>query len=170
MKKLLCALVLLCTFDAAAIPRVYRTHSAATITLENFYKTYLEKRSAQPPFTRAFAAAIAENDRLCQQSDHDEVCGWQAQGNPYLDGQDFGKNLTYDQDHIKIMEIDASGKIQVRLNPFPEKKNASDERIIIYKMTMEDGHWVVDDIFTNRGQNSMRKLLQDENSKLSGKK
>ncbi len=85
-----------------------------------------------------------------------------ADGDEYLDTQEIDPILSYSNSRITISEI-SPGTVQVKLNVYPSVENAGDfyDKTITYKMVMEDGLYVVDDIAYSDGISTRRKLSEE---------
>jgi hypothetical protein len=137
--------------------------------VRDFYKKYMEyihaeKRNSAAPriqFSKQFQRSIDRNLFVCENY-ASGVCGWQADGDAYLDAQEIDPNLTFANSGIRFKSI---GKdiIEVKLNVYPSEKAYKDyySREIKYKMIFENGAWVVDDIIY-KDSGSSRKAIEKE--------
>lgn len=144
---------------------------SAPATIEAFYRKYLgsAKKELNLPFSRSFRALQKEDTAACKKFAGSDICGFGADGDVYLDAQDFDPKLTYASAGFKATEAEP-GKVTASFNLFPNDKASGDEnkRTIVFAMVKEKGAWVVDDILT-RGE-SARKQLRDEISSWQKKK
>lgn len=166
----------LCTLSALMMLVTGTAHAAAPAsakeTIEAFYKKYLAQihvaqTAVMPPFSKAFKKAWDENTELCKKYGEGDICGWAADGDPYIDAQDFDDKLTYANSQIAYRE-DKPDTVAVSLNLFPSDPKLAKQstRTITYKMVQEDGKWMVDDILDNGGKDSARKAMAAENASM----
>ena len=88
-----------------------------------------------------------------------------ADGDVYLNAQDYDDSLTMENSNFKISKL-PKDVIKVSFNLFPiEKSSQYGERVITYKMILERNNWVVDDIFYDNN-NSSRQQIENENKLL----
>lgn len=163
IKTSLIMLVLLMAESALA------NESSAKEVINSFYKSYLDSINSPShehnkpvlAYSQAFKNEIENNHALCEKH-LDEVCGWAADGDEYLDAQDYDSALNYASSGFQITELN-NQLIQVEFNLFPlEKDNTAYLRKLSFKMLKEHGHWVVDDILYE-GRDSARQQIQEEN-------
>lgn len=141
-------------------------------TIYNFYKSYfsslnnkLDGSTFELTYSRSFSRLINYNEKLCK-SFPDEICGWGADGDVYLDAQDYGKSLTIKNTRFQIHESPVK-TINVSFYLFPSDTSVRDnQRHISYKMIYENHQWVVDDIIYNKSI-SARKQIDKENKFLN---
>ena len=132
--------------------------------IENFYRAYLHhmahdsKPAPDVPFSKSFRALIDRNAKVCKEKAEGDICGWSADGDPYLNAQDGDKDLTYERAVVDIREP-VPGRIRVRIRNFPDSAPGTITQIE-YLMIRENDRWVVDDMITDRV--SDRKSIQDE--------
>jgi hypothetical protein len=138
-------------------------------TVESFYRAYLPTLSspkAKPPklaHSRSLLELIRRNDEVCREKAGTDVCGWGADGDVYLDAQEYDPKLTYKKSGAIVTE-ESPGKVRIRLNVYPSLKNAGKayERDILFVLIREGGVWVVDDIVYGGSPDSARKQIQKE--------
>ncbi len=113
--------------------------------------------------SKSFRVEVKKNKEICAQY-ASGPCGWGADGDEYLDAQEYEANLSYESSGMSIAEI-GPNLFQVTLNVYPSVKDAGDyyQRTIIYKMVNENGAWVVDDVMYADGV-STRKKMAEENA------
>lgn len=141
---LLCICLLPCIAHAAEPSKTART------VMEQFYRQYLTTHEGTPPFSQNFSTLMKQNKSLCAKHHANEICGFGSHGDPYLNAQDYGDNLTFENTEARISES-PMGTVQVRLNVTPEVRPAEDSnmREITYYLVREEDAWVVDDIGWN---------------------
>ena len=137
--------------------------------ISKFYKSYLAYDSRGTPdnsrpgidLSANFAAVVAHTDAVCEKF-ADYPCGWGADGDAYLDAQEFDPELRYESSGIVIKEA-GPGVVTVELNVYPSIKDAGNFylRSITYQLVNESGRWVVDDVIYSDGK-STRQVLIDE--------
>lgn len=151
--------------------------STAKSTVEDFYRVYLGKnfakaydgKSKKPsfPFSKSFRALIEKNKKICAKQE--DVCGWDADGDVFLNSQETDPKLSFKNSGIRFSEKEP-GRISVHLNVYPSQKEEakSYDRDLVFVMIRENGRWVADDIF--EGTKSSRKMIQEENKLYEKKK
>ena len=145
----------------------------AVATVRDFYRQYLAYDYAKTPqaprptmaFSTAFLREVTKTEAACHQYG-EGPCGWGASGDEYLDTQESDPALSYSNSRITVREI-APGKVQVKLNVYPSVKDAGNyyDKTMTYKMVVENGSYVVDDIAYSDGI-STRKRLSEERKQL----
>ncbi|RFP08204.1 MULTISPECIES: DUF3828 domain-containing protein [unclassified Duganella] len=172
------ASLLVATVFAIASLLAYKAQfEAGQLTfITNFYTSYLSNpgRRTPPPagsfYSEELETLLATNHRLCAQLAHgDEICGYDADGDIFLDTQETAPDLDFNKARFKAIR---SGKrtVDVSFNVFPsEGKNY--DRQIRYVLKMEDDGWRVDDMLVGSNgtfdiANAMRREIQHENEEL----
>jgi hypothetical protein len=158
---LLLLAALLCNNALASSP-------SAKKTIQNFYKRYLNcvhypaitRPSTKLKYSRVFSAAIAKNRAICKKYS-DGVCGWADDGDVYLNAQDYDPKLNYKNSGFKLEESPFH-RVTVSFVLFPFSKEKS-PRNITFKMILEQGIWVVDDIFYEN-EKSAQQQIDEENA------
>lgn len=155
MRRLIAMMALLPALAFAAEP-------TARGTIEQFYRSYLPALQGEPPFSKGFAALIATDKALCAKYNPDEVCGFGADGDPYLNAQEYDSGMTFENTGATVTET-APGLVLVTLNVYPSDTDGGDfyEREIRYRLIREQGAWVVDDMIFDEGM-GMREGLAFE--------
>lgn len=136
--------------------------------VRDFYVKYLDydhmsaDKKSRPDISKSksFDAAIEENAKICQRN-ATGVCGWGVDGDPYLGGaQEIDPDLNAVNSGLTVMDVE-KGYVQVKLNVYPSIGDADDyyQEIMVYKMVLEDGSWVVDDISTD-GKSDREAMLE----------
>jgi hypothetical protein len=141
----------------------------ALVTVQDFYKKYLSQDFSKPPdasrpainLSRNFRKEIRATSVACAKY-VEGPCGWGADGDEYLDTQETDPKLNYNNSGISFKEIKPN-TVQVKLNVYPSIKDAGHfyDKTIKFKMIMDGGSWVVDDVIYSDGI-SARKQLADE--------
>lgn len=148
---------------------VVAEESSAKKVIGDFYKNYLNYLNAKVArkhkpvlrYSQAFEQAIKNNHAICKKYS-EGVCGWAADGDEYLNAQDFDARLNYETSGFKITEV-SKQQIQVEFNLFPfEKERQRYTRKILFKMLQEHRQWVVEDI-VYEGEGSARQQIEEEN-------
>lgn len=152
------------SYLAAAGAMAGEATSPAASVIERFYRAYLPKLPAKvtPPFSRAFQQASAENARICDTYAKENMCGWAAEADPYLDAQDHADKLTYENSGMHITEP-KPGIVEASFNLMPPQITLANQRTITYHMVQEQGVWVVDDISYGPKRSSVREMMRLEN-------
>jgi len=135
----------------------------------DFYKAYLNRPAAsgpqasrpELPRSRGFENLIRKSRSICQ-THAVGPCGFQSDGDVYLNAQDFDSALTFPS---AVLSISRSGAraVDVRIDVMPSDTLHGDRHLrnIRYAFVKEHGSWVVDDIVYDQG-GSIRKSLRDE--------
>ncbi len=162
--------VLIISILAFAVP-TYAQPQTAVDTVREFYKIYLNRDLSKPAddkrpaigLSHSFIEVVKHSSEVCEKY-ADGPCGWGADGDEYLDAQEWDPKLSYDNSGITIKEIKPD-VVQVKLNVYPSIKDAAKyyDRTITYTMVKENGKWVVDDVTYTDGI-SERKRLAEESS------
>lgn len=143
--------------------------SAAVNTVQDFYKRYLASDFSKMPtkarpkiaLSKAFAKEIKRSDVDCKKYG-EGPCGWGADGDEYLDAQEIAPDLSYSNSGISIKEI-SLGTVQVKLNVYPSEKSAGDyyNKTITYKIIVENGKYLVDDMAYSDGISARQRLAEE---------
>lgn len=157
--------VALGTFSVAA-----QTSKTAEGVLRHFYTNYLnfdlrKAQKAKPPqlkFSRAFLKDRKENEASCRKI-KDMPCGFGADGDPYLDAQDFGDELNARTAQLDIQKLSEEAKdfLKVKVSFFLFPGSDTRRRVLIYHMKRESSAWRVDDIEYESGDTA-RTWMQKE--------
>jgi hypothetical protein len=132
-----------------------------------FYRAYLplvgkpEVKKPALPLSKSFSGLIQENEKICREKAGTDVCGWGADGDVYLNAQEYEAGLDEKRARLKVTEP-SPGQVRVKLNVYPALKDSGThyDREITYQMIRERGRWVVDDILY--GKVSSRKTIREE--------
>ncbi len=152
------------TFSAAGTAAVSQ---GAKEIVDSFYKDYLsgsmssKNKKPEMAFSENFKGMIEKNAQVCKEKAGGDICGWQANGNAYLNSQEYDPKLDYKNSGIKVTEPE-TGKVNVKMNIYPSQKGSGEfyDRNITFIMIQEKGKWVADDIVY--GDKSSRKTIQEE--------
>lgn len=147
----------------------------------DFYRCYLdytkskhspglnaEKQcSSEKPFFSLDAQKLLTSDRdACKSQSRGEVCGFGADGGPYLDAQDFDENMSFKKSKFKGQKI-SEDLVEVKFRLFPNDPKNPGLRRIHFKMVKDPQGWRVDDIiYKSNGDSSMRKQIKVEMEEL----
>lgn len=125
--------------------------SAETVVVE-FYKSYFNyshsAKSQKPPelpFSINLQKLINENQKACDLYEPG-ICGWDAEYDVYTNAQESDENLTFENSNF-ISSALQENKIRVTFNLFPGAPDPYYDRVITFQMILENGNYVVDDIF-----------------------
>lgn len=146
------------------------------VFLTNFYAGYLANPGKRMPppagsfYSEELESLLATNHRLCAKlARDDEICGYDADGDIFLDTQEAAPDLDFNKAGFKAIR---SGErtVDVSFNVFPGQGKNYD-RQIRYVMKIEDDGWRVDDMQTGRNgtfaaDSTMRLEIQHENAAL----
>jgi len=122
--------------------------------VRSFYETYLEKLGnpavipkPNMPFSAEFQNAIEEHERVCKLY-ASGICGFGANGDIYLDSQEYEKGLTLINSGFQVSQGE-DGVVTVKLNVYPSisTKDGYYDRQVSLKLIFESGAWVVDDLW-----------------------
>lgn len=122
----------------------------AEAVLTDFYHAYLDassqRTSTRPslPFSRDLQARMNDNKAMCQALAEGDVCGWNADSDPYLAAQDYDDDLNFKNSGFAVEAL-PNQVFRTSFNIAPSAANAGDTQID-YPMIVEDGRWVVDNI------------------------
>jgi hypothetical protein len=125
-------------------------------------KAYLTKT---PFFSKSFQDLMARNSQLCQLSRGDDICGFGADGDIYLDTQEFGPQLNFKKSDFKA-GLSAPDIVDVSFTVWPGEKKVY-RREMRFKMVKEDGDWRVDDFGSKSDNGSFifsREKIMKENA------
>lgn len=137
--------------------------------VRSFYQTYLDHlgntSSGNKPalaFSRDFRESIEENENVCREF-ATGVCGFGADGDIYLDSQEYEQGLTLQSSGFRSSE-DVEGVVTVSLNVYPTVSTPDGfyNKRVTFKLIREGGAWVVDDIL-DTDQESWRERIREEN-------
>ncbi|MTV41048.1 hypothetical protein [Duganella radicis] len=138
--------------------------------ITNFYKDHLARpetrQASQLPsgsfFSKELEALVDANLQLCDSlSRGDDICGYGADGDVFLDTQEVSPTLDFERAHFKV-ERAGDNIIEASFNIYPDM-GAAYERKVRFVLVDEDNGWRVDDMLYAQGR-SMRQELQRENA------
>ncbi|TFW16862.1 hypothetical protein [Duganella callida] len=139
--------------------------------ITDFYRDHLsrpEARSAsQLPggsfFSKELEALVDANSQLCDSlSRGDDVCGYGADGDVFMQAQEVAPSLDFERAGFKAARV-GDNLIEASFNVHPDLGDAY-ARKVRYALVREDSGWRVDDMLFDGG--SMRQELQRENNKI----
>jgi hypothetical protein len=149
------------------------TKTNAKDIIESFYKAYLNADfvgSTKLPaleFSKSFNRLVEKNTKICVEKASTDICGWGADNNIYFDAQE------YDPENYKkaglMVKDNGSGKILVKMNIYPSAKKPEAlndpyyDRSFTFRMVLEGGSWVVDDIQYNKNDTARRRIQREIN-------
>ncbi len=137
--------------------------------ITNFYKDHLARpetrQASQLPsgsfFSKELEALVDANLQLCDSlSRGDDLCGYGADGDVFLDAQEVPPTLDFERAHFKVTRV-GDNLIEASFNINPDMGSAY-ARQIRFVLVDEEAGWRVDDMLYGQGR-SMRQELQKEN-------
>ncbi|MYM69654.1 hypothetical protein GTP45_22820 [Pseudoduganella sp. FT55W] len=137
--------------------------------ITNFYKDHLARpetrQASQLPtgsfYSRELEALVDANLQLCDSlSRGDDICGYGADGDVFLDAQEVSPSLDYERAHFNVTRS-GEDTVDASFNVYPDMGSAY-ERQIRYVLVQEENGWRVNDMLFGQGR-SMRQELQKEN-------
>jgi hypothetical protein len=137
--------------------------------ITDFYKDHLARpdarQASQVPqgsfYSKTLEALVDANSQLCfSLSRGDDVCGYGADGDVFLDAQEVPPSVDFERAGFKVERV-GDNTVEARFNIYPDMGTAY-ERQIRYSLVQEDDGWRVDDMQFAQGR-SMREELQQEN-------
>jgi hypothetical protein len=183
-RKTLLALGLALCAAVAAAALAYQAKSDEQQQVEiitSFYENYLARpwrgRSNNLPigffYSKGADALITKNAILCEKlSRGDEICGYGADADIFLNAQEIDPDLTFVKARFRVV---AAGKntVEVSFNVYPELGEFY-ERKIRYVLVKETAGWRVDDVFFEDdgrfpANRSMRYEINEENEAVSAR-
>jgi len=140
--------------------------SAASIIRE-FYHTYLNKAQYNSTsseclkHSKAFDQLLDENYKVCTENAGTDICGWGSGGDVYLNAQEIAPDLNVQNSGLQVFSD--KGLIIVTLNVYPSYVEDKDfyDRTIMYSVILEDGKWVVDDVFYDKSDSARESILKE---------
>ncbi|MCX6123289.1 MAG: DUF3828 domain-containing protein, partial [Proteobacteria bacterium] len=121
--------------------------------ISNFYRKYIDDLSSKNPptalenpiFSKSFIALMKENLKTCKTlSRGDEICGFGANGDVFMNSQDWSDELKFDTALFEATEIKRN-IVDISFATFPEESSLT-KRILRYELVQEGGTWKVNDI------------------------
>jgi hypothetical protein len=137
--------------------------------ITDFYKDHLSRPEYRPPsqlpagsfYSRELEALVDANSHLCDSlSRGDEICGYGADGDVFLQSQEIAPGLDFEKSGFKAVRSDEN-TVDVSFNAYPEMGEAYARRIK-YVLVKEQAGWRVNDVLLAAGR-SMRQELKREN-------
>jgi len=140
--------------------------------ITNFYKDHLARpetrQASQLPagsfYSKELEALVDANLQVCDSlSRGDDICGYGADGDVFLDAQEVSPTLDFERAHFKAERI-GDNMVEASFNVYPDMGSSYD-RQIRYALVRENSGWRVDDMLYAQGR-SMRQELQRENAEV----
>ncbi|WP_432380691.1 hypothetical protein [Duganella sp. P38] len=138
--------------------------------ITDFYKDHLsrpdQRQASQVPpgtfYSAELEALVDANSQLCYAlSRGDDICGYGADGDVFLDTQEVSPSLDFERAGFKVERV-ADNVVEASFNVYPDMGSAY-ERQIRYTLVQEENKgWRVNDMHFAQGR-SMREELQQEN-------
>ncbi|MRX09321.1 hypothetical protein GJ697_15885 [Pseudoduganella sp. FT25W] len=137
--------------------------------ITDFYRDHLARPDSRlasqlPPgtfYSRELEALVDANSQLCYSlSRGDDVCGYGADADVFLQTQEASPTLDFDRSSFKVSRV-GENIVEATFNVYPDMGTAYD-RQIRYVLVEEDEGWRVDDMLFSDGR-SMRQEIQQEN-------
>jgi hypothetical protein len=141
--------------------------------ITDFYRDHLarpDKRqpSQVPPgfFTPELEALIDANNQLCYSlSRSDDICGYGADSDVFLDAQEASPSLDFERSSFRISRI-GDNVVEATFNVYPDMGTAYD-RQIRYVLVQGDEGWRVDDMLFAQNRSMRVELLQENDAILA---
>jgi hypothetical protein len=137
--------------------------------VRNFYRDHLARPEYRAPsqltsgsfYSQELEALVDANSHLCDSlSRGDDICGYGADGDVFLQSQEVSPRLTLDKAGFKAVRSE-EGTVGVSFNAYPEMGEAY-ARQIRYLLVRQPAGWRVNDVLFSNGR-SMRDELKREN-------
>jgi hypothetical protein len=136
--------------------------------ITNVYKDHLSRlevrQASQMPagfYSHELESLVTANSHLCDSlSRGDEICGYGADGDVFLDTQETGPGLDFEKSGFKA-ERSGDDAVEVSFNVYPERGEAYARRLT-YQLVREGSGWRVDDVRFANGA-TMRQEIGREN-------
>jgi len=137
--------------------------------ITNFYKDHMARpeirQASQLPagafYSAELEALVDANLQLCDSlSRGDDICGYGADGDVFLDTQEVPPSLDFDRSHFQVARV-GENTVEATFNVYPDM-GSTYERQIRYVLVKEDAGWRVDDMLYGQGR-SMREEIKQEN-------
>ena len=103
-------------------------------------------------FSKVFRDLVSLNADLCARKSPGEVCGWSADGDPYLNSQENGPGLNAANSGLTVAEIPTTVAdhkliaVKFTVNPSDKDNASKSQREMRFLIGLEHGKWVVDDL------------------------
>ncbi|MRW90401.1 hypothetical protein GJ699_10435 [Duganella sp. FT80W] len=137
--------------------------------ITDFYKDHLARpearQASQLPsgsfYSKELEALVDANSQLCfSLSRGDDICGYGADQDVFLQTQEASPTLDFDRSSFRVSRV-GDNVVEASFNVYPDMGTAYD-RQIRYVLVREDDGWRVDDMLLPQGR-SMRAEIQQEN-------
>ena len=156
------------------VDRTWSEQQQQVDLIADFYKNHfaqLEKTQAsQLPagsfYSRELEALVEANSQLCDSlSRGDDICGYGADGDVFLQTQEAAPHLDIERAGFKAERVE-DGMVDVSFNVYPDM-GKSYERKLRYLLVKETAGWRVNDVLYNGG--SMRQDIACENQEITAR-
>lgn len=164
---------ILCSFTA------FSAEDAALVAKKDqivgFYQAYLELDNDSPTprtstllgraiFSKSLNSLIELDYSRCEErAEEGDMCGWGSSGDPFLDAQDYGPNLTFASSEfaVEIVDTDQADikRIVVSFNLSPGSGDARSLRKIAFVAVQRKDQWLVDDVIYLRDGEAERSMV-----------
>ncbi len=121
--------------------------------ITDFYRGYLNSKGAAhrayekrtPFFSKSALKLMANNVKICKEKSRgDDICGFGADGDIYLNTQESGPDLNFKTSDFKA-EVIEPNKVEASFTVWPNEHEFY-ARIILFNLIKEKSSWRVDDI------------------------
>ena len=169
-KKCLVCMVVICLLSSFLFAKSEK-ESGDVEWIQRFYEGYLNasdttRRSFAKSyhlFSQEIEALLQENERLCATlSRGDDICGYAADGDNYLDAQEWSPDINFKNSEFQSTHI-KEGDVQVTFTLWPgnHAEYQRNKRFLLEKM---DKGWAVKDMFSGTQlERGMRYTIEQEN-------
>jgi hypothetical protein len=127
-----------------------------------------------PFFSKSLLGLMAKNKSICEEKSRgDDICGFDADGDIFLDTQESGPGFNFKNSDFKASLI-APDLVEASFTVWP-KEHDYYQRKIRFKMVKDKFSWLVDDVIyinnsksgaTSDSERSLRKQIETENEAL----
>jgi hypothetical protein len=103
-------------------------------------------------FSKIFRDLVALNADLCSRKTPDEVCGWSADGDPFLSAQELGAGLKAANSELLVTEVPSTVAghrliaVTFNIDPLSKEPGAASRRELRFSMGLQNGKWAADDL------------------------
>ena len=163
-------------FSVFALAKKQTAVTPEVETMTDFYKCYLDFSIKKHPKTTAekfcqektpiFSAdarqLLEENRSFCAKIAPNEICGFGADGDIFLDAQDYADGLNFEKSRFKAESL-KNHEVEVKFDIFPGEKPEVSETKIRFKMVHEKTGWKIDDMtYLKSKPYTMRETIKNE--------
>jgi hypothetical protein len=127
-----------------------------------------------PFFSKSLLVLMAKNRSICEEKSRgDDICGFDADGDIYLDTQESGPGLNFKNSDF-LASLIAPDLVEASFTVWPNEHDYY-QRKIRFKMVKDKFSWLVDDVIyiykskskaTSDSDRSLRKQIETENETL----